>query len=87
MGTIAVHPRSDRCVQWVACEEDRAFSRDLLKRAGAAKLLEVAAVPAAEQVKAVEHIRERLAKRRAPPIRQRQPLPDQGPQEIKPTGS
>src|SRR6266478_9830333 len=26
-----------RCVQQVACEEDRAFSRDLLKRAGAGR--------------------------------------------------
>src|SRR5262249_55086088 len=31
------HPRSDRCVQQVACEEDRAFSRDLLTRAGAGR--------------------------------------------------
>src|SRR5260370_2634439 len=30
-------PRGDRCVQQVACEEDRAFSRDLLKRAGAGR--------------------------------------------------
>src|SRR2546429_1377700 len=31
-GTIAANPRSNWCVQQVACEEDRAFSRDLLKR-------------------------------------------------------
>jgi len=36
-GTIAAHPRGDRCVQQVACEEDRAFSRDLLKQAGAGR--------------------------------------------------
>src|SRR5215467_12078446 len=35
-GPIAAHPRSDRCVQQVASEEDRAFSRDLLKRAASA---------------------------------------------------
>src|SRR5262249_36827884 len=33
-GSIAVHPRGDPGVQQVACEEDRAFSRDLLKRDG-----------------------------------------------------
>src|SRR5262249_1782225 len=31
-GSVAAHPRGDRCVQQVTCEEDRAFSRDLLKR-------------------------------------------------------
>ena len=31
-GTIAAHSRGDRCVQWVAPEEDRAFPCDLLKR-------------------------------------------------------
>src|SRR6266568_2277321 len=34
-GSVATHPRGDRCVQQLACKEDRAFSRDLLKRAGA----------------------------------------------------
>jgi len=29
--SIAVHPRGDPGVQQVACQEDRAFSRDLLK--------------------------------------------------------
>jgi len=33
-GSTAVHPRGDPGVQQVACEEDRAFSRDLLKRDG-----------------------------------------------------
>jgi hypothetical protein len=36
-GGIAAHPRGDRCVQQVACEEDWAFSRDLLKRTGAGR--------------------------------------------------
>ena len=31
---IAAHPRSDPGVQQVKCKEDRAFSRDLLKRVG-----------------------------------------------------
>src|SRR5262249_4255410 len=31
-GSVAAHPRGDWCVQQVAREEDRAFSRDLLKR-------------------------------------------------------
>src|SRR5262249_10580979 len=35
-GAIAVHARSDRCVQQVTSEEDRAFSRDLLKPAASA---------------------------------------------------
>jgi len=29
---VAAHPGGDPCVQQVACEEDRAFSRDLLNR-------------------------------------------------------
>src|SRR6516225_2403633 len=33
-GSVAAHPRGDWCVQQVACKEDRAFSRDLLKREG-----------------------------------------------------
>src|SRR5215510_15062522 len=36
-GRIAVHPRGDPCVQQVACKEDRAFSRDLLKRTDAGR--------------------------------------------------
>jgi hypothetical protein len=36
-GTIAVHPRGDPCIQQVACKEDRAFSRDLLKRMSAGR--------------------------------------------------
>jgi hypothetical protein len=35
--TIAVHPRGDPCVQQVAGKEDRAFSRDLLKRTSAGR--------------------------------------------------
>src|SRR5215831_5203900 len=35
-GSIAAHPRGDWCVQPVACKEDRAFPRDLLKRAASA---------------------------------------------------
>src|SRR5262249_32279645 len=31
-GPVAAHPRGDRCVQQLPCKEDRAFSRDLLKR-------------------------------------------------------
>src|SRR5262249_38496618 len=31
-GSVAAHPRGDWCVQQVAYKEDRAFSRDLLKR-------------------------------------------------------
>src|SRR6266536_3606101 len=31
-GAVAAHPRRDPCVQQVACEEDRAFSRDVLNR-------------------------------------------------------
>jgi len=31
---IAAHPRSDPGVQQVKCKEDRAFSRDVLKRVG-----------------------------------------------------
>jgi hypothetical protein len=34
-GSVAAHPRGDWCVQQVACKEDRAFSRDLLKRRNA----------------------------------------------------
>ena len=30
-GSIAAHPRGDWCVQQVACKENRALSRDLLK--------------------------------------------------------
>jgi hypothetical protein len=36
--TIAAHPRSDRGVQQFDCEEDWAFSRDVLKRADAREL-------------------------------------------------
>src|SRR5262249_21447903 len=36
-GTIAVHARGDSSVQQVARKEDRAFSRDLLKRRGAGR--------------------------------------------------
>src|SRR5262249_7998241 len=31
-GSVAAHPRGDWCIQQVAYKEDRAFSRDLLKR-------------------------------------------------------
>src|SRR6516164_7145599 len=31
-GSVAAHPRGNWCVQQVAYKEDRAFSRDLLKR-------------------------------------------------------
>src|SRR5258708_10472755 len=37
-GSVAAHPRGDWCVQPVACKEDRAFPRDLLKRAASAGL-------------------------------------------------